>query len=377
MKRHESELLEGNPFTELLGITPDELLRNHHGQQLPLRALGLLRVNGYYSLYRGGKLTLSARDIIDRTKWLGQLDPSLGLIDSMSLAGSLLAMGLWVSEGQRKFLAEVLNGKILAAFVSGRYSRSAEGPHTFATDVEARKVEGGFIIDGTKGFGTNAEGCDFALVTFKDTDDETPGGSYFGFVRMRDEAGNLMPRITIYQPHHTVGAASTRSAPVKFEGVFIPEEFVLPWQENALEFFLLVNALASFGAYTGAYLGALMRVVAFMQDVRREPLYAFELDACRKVVDTAWQVLVKAADLAVEGDPQATTWFIEAKHQTNTAAGEVMLTFARLVGAHNLSWNGPRGEMNVFDAAAKMANAQPPAATMIEAIKAGEMTLSM
>lgn len=377
MKRHESELLEGNPFAELLGITPRELLDNHHGQQLPLRELRLLRDNGHYSLYGDGKLTLSARQIIDRTKWLGQLDPSLALIDSMSLAGSLLAMFQAVPEDQRMFLAEVLDGKILAAFVSGRHSRSAEGPHTFVTDVKAEKVEGGFVIDGTKGFGTNAEGCEFALVTFKDTDDGTPGGSYFGFVRMHDEAGDLVPGITIHEPYRTVGVPSTRSAPVKFERVFIPEEFTLPWEENALAFFLLVNALASFGAYTGAYLGVLMRVMAFLWDVRPEERYASKLDICQEAVDRVSEALAKAADMADEDDPQATVWFIEAKKRANDAATLVQGTFDQLVGAHNLDWNGPRGEILVLVEALRMVNAQPPSRTMLEAIESGEMSLPM
>lgn len=369
VKQRESNLLEGNPFAKLLNVTPEELLDNHHGQQLPTRLMEILRFHGHYGLYREGKLTLSARDIIERTKWLGMLDPSLGLIDSMSLAGSIIAMFLTVvPEDQRYFLEAEFDSKILAAFISGRYSRSAEGIHTFATDVEAWKVEGGLIIDGTKGFGTNAEHCDFALVTVKDVDDEAPGGSYFVFVKMRDESGALMPGITIHKPRHTVGVPSTRSAPVTFERVFVPEKFVLPPQKDALQFFLFIAALASFGAYTGAYLGAMMRVLAFMQDARPEELYAPELNACGEAVYKAWQTLLKAARLADEGNPQASEVFIEAKKQTNAAAELVKSTFDRLVGAHNLTWDSPGGEINVFHAALRMAQAQPPSDTMLKAL---------
>ena len=370
-----------NPSAALVRVTSQQLIENHDKRRLPLDAMEILRREGHYDILdQNGKLTLSYREMYERTIGLGRLDLSLALINSMHYLTAALIADDSVPAEQQAYIASLIKSSITAAFVSGRYTRSEAGPLSFLTDVRAKKLEVRnekfWQVNGTKGVATNAEGCDYALVTFKDEDDKSPAGALFGLVKMHSGSG-FAPGITVRDTGDTLGVPSTRSGSVDFKGVLVPEGLVLPWYENSLGHFLGKNGKASFGAYTGAYLGACHTVLDFF--TRKKSQYKTVVRECSDAVAGAEQILMKAAALIDRGRPadaeEVTGLLLQAKLKAGGASKKLIGEMGELGGFHDFLRNGEDGNVLVALLGLFMANAHPPSTPMIRDILSGKIVL--
>lgn len=367
------------PSQRLKDTAAQHLVRNHEDRLLPQDCMDILVEEGFFGLEA---YTTGCRNKFGQMVALGFEDLSLALIASMDRSARALYFDDTVPSGRQSYLARIMEGKILATFVSGLNTRSQAGIASFNSDVVARKVKVGaqryLQIWGTKGVATNAEGCDYAAVSVKDEGDDSEFGGRFVFVKMRDDAGNLAEGITIHDTGRTLGVPSTRSCSVAFDDVLIPEHLVLPRVPNLLTHFLIKNASDSFGDYTGGYIGAAKRTVAYMMDKNRRERLTSRIATCWNAVVEAEAALLEAADMKDDGEPPMAVaqQLLKAKRSIGAVISDQILPLASYMsGFHDLAFDWNKEGVPVFIAGIWMANPQPPSSPMIDDIFSGDVQL--
>ena len=159
----------------------------------------------------------------------------------MSVQSSLVMFPIneYGSDDQKsKFLPELAKGKLIGCFglTEPDFGSDPGGMKTFA-----KKVDGGYILNGSKSWITNSPVADIMIVWAKTTDENLKG-----FILTREMNGILTPKI---EGKFSLRASATGQ--ILMQDVFVPNENVLPKVEGYKGPFSCLNK-ARYGISWGA-----------------------------------------------------------------------------------------------------------------------------
>jgi glutaryl-CoA dehydrogenase len=141
-----------------------------------------------------------------------------GYRSAMSVQSSLVMHPIWAygSEAQKdKYLPALASGSLVGCF---GLTEPDAGSDPGSMKTRARKVEGGYVLNGSKSWITNSPIADICIVWAKDDQDEIRG-----FILERGTKGLSMPKIS--------GKFSLRASitgEIVMADVLVPEEALLP-----------------------------------------------------------------------------------------------------------------------------------------------------
>lgn len=167
-----------------------------------------------------------------------------GYRSMMSVQSSLVIVPIYVfgSEAQkRKYLPGLLTGEKIGCFGLTEPDHGSD-PGSMAS--RARKVDGGYLLSGSKTWISNAPIADVFVVWAK-----TEDGAIRGFVLEKGMKGLAAPAI-----HGKVGLRASITGQILMDDVFVPDENLLPNVQGLKGPFTCLNS-ARFGIAWGA-LGA-------------------------------------------------------------------------------------------------------------------------
>jgi len=224
---------------------------------------------------------------------------------------------------KRRFLEPAIRGEKIAALGITEPDAGSDvaGLRTFA-----RKVDGGWVVNGSKTFITNGVRADYVVTAVKTTEE----GGHQGLSFLVIEKG--MEGFSVSRKLEKMGWHASDTAELAFEDVFVPEENLLG-EENRGFYLIVANfqwerLLMSLGA-VGSMDAVIERTVAFMKErsafgrpigkfqALRHKLaeMALKLEASRSLTYHALRLFAAGED--------ATREVTEAKLLTQRAAFEV------------------------------------------------------
>jgi glutaryl-CoA dehydrogenase len=167
-----------------------------------------------------------------------------GYRSMMSVQGSLVMLPIneFGTEAQkRKFLPKLASGEWIGCF---GLTEPNHGSDPGGMTCRARRVSGGFVLDGTKSWITSSPVADVFIIWAKDDDDVIRG-----FILEKGWKGLSAPPI-----HGKVGLRTSLTGEIVMDGVFCPDENVFPEVRGLKGPFACLNS-ARYGIAWGA-LGA-------------------------------------------------------------------------------------------------------------------------
>src|ERR1700692_2286501 len=187
--------------------TPWEVMRKAH-------ALGADAPAGCPEQYGGGGIDLVTNLI--REEELAWGDAGIAVaIGASGLAGAaIIAMG--TGEQKQKYIS-MLTAPELKIGAMG-LTEPNSGSDSLALETTAAKVDGGYVLNGTKQFCTNGGIAD-VQVAFVTTDRAAGAAGIAGFVIEKDTPGMRQGR-----KEKKLGVRASHTAQVIFEDCFVPEE---------------------------------------------------------------------------------------------------------------------------------------------------------
>lgn len=194
-----------------------------------------------------------------------------GLRSFVSVQSSLCMFPIFKfgSEAQKnKYLPPMSRGEIIGCF---GLTEANAGSNPAQMKTFAKKVEGGWILNGSKLWITNATIADIAVVWAKTED------GIRGFIVEKDFKGFSCNKI-----HHKMSMRASDTGELIFTDCFIPDENILPGTEKGLVAALSCLTQARYGIAWGA-IGAAMACFDLTLNYLKErqqfgkPLAAFQL----------------------------------------------------------------------------------------------------
>jgi len=150
---------------------------------------------------------------------ISKVDPSIAV--TMSVHNSLPTSMIldWGSEAQKqKFLVPMARGEKIGAFA---LTEPGFGSDAASLRSSARKVDGGYVINGTKVFITNGGTADTFLV-FARTGGEEGAHGISSFVVEKESTG-----FTVGKKERKMGLRASNTTELIFEDMFVPDENLL------------------------------------------------------------------------------------------------------------------------------------------------------
>lgn len=155
-----------------------------------------------------------------------------------------------ISEEKKQYVADLVikEGKLICQSVSEPTSSSLIG-QSYTPSFIAKKVDGGYVLNGKKAFASMFEASDYVYIFAHPEGDPNPQSSIGFFLSTKSEG------IKVYDVWDTLGMRATRSNTVEYNHVFVPESQVLHKTDAFLESFILKNAAWAFGTFASMYYG--------------------------------------------------------------------------------------------------------------------------
>ena len=219
-----------------------EMFRNEGTDERIFRELGQLDMLGIVipEAYGGAGLGYVAYGLVARE--VERIDS--GFRSMMSVQGSLVMVPIneFGTEAQkRKFLPKLATGEWIGCF---GLTEPNHGSDPGGMTSRARKVDGGYLLTGTKSWITSSPIADVFVVWAKDDEDEIRG-----FLLEKGWKGLSAPPI-----HGKVGLRTSITGEIVMDGVFCPDENAFPDVRGLKGPFTCLNS-ARYGIAWGA-LGA-------------------------------------------------------------------------------------------------------------------------
>jgi acyl-CoA dehydrogenase len=163
-------------------------------------------------------------------------------------------------EQKRRFLEPAIRGERIAAL---GITEPDAGSDVAGLRTSARRVEGGYVVNGSKTFITNGVRADFVVTAVKTTEE----GGHHGLSFLVIEKG--MEGFTVSRRLEKLGWHASDTAELAFDDVFVPEENLLG-EENRGFYLIVANfqwerLLMALGA-VGSMDAVIERTVAFMRE---------------------------------------------------------------------------------------------------------------
>lgn len=303
---------------------------------------------------------------------LAQGDASTALSFSMhvaNIAAAILDGKSPLSKAAKQRIADMIlkEGKLTADSVS-EPGTTGLTPATYACSTQAKKVPGGYLLNGKKAFCSMIESADFTLL-FAHPEDEPNPEAGIGFWLPAKSPGMRIERVW-----DTLGMRGTRSDNLILENCFVPDEYAIEEFRVPSVGGWLINNEAIFNVpYTGVYLGVgwaalnaavenvksrkpkgFRQPLAYHADVRRRiGVMASQLEAARWLLRySAWQVDTRGQDEEV-----LATYF-KAKYVVGEAVVAAARSALEMGGAHAIFKGSPIER--IFRDSATATIQQPP-----------------
>ncbi|MDQ6847598.1 MAG: acyl-CoA dehydrogenase family protein [Candidatus Dormibacteraeota bacterium] len=303
--------------------------------------LGLDAASGFPEQYGGGGIDLMSSLIL--TEQLAWGDAGIGVsINATGLCGAaILAMG--TEEQKQKYISQFCDPKQLRIGAMG-LTEPNSGSDSMALETTATKVDGGFLLNGTKQFCTNGGIADI-MVAFVTTDKSAGAAGIAGFVIEKDTAGMRQGR-----KESKLGVRASHTAQVIFEDCFVPEEARLGFDKEGnatgpgavgallmLEATRPLVAAGAVGIARAAYEFARdysLERHAFGKPIARHEAIAFKLADMATEIDAAWLLTLRAAWMAQNGIPFARGEGSMAKLMAGDVAMRVTVDAVQVLGGY-------------------------------------------
>jgi alkylation response protein AidB-like acyl-CoA dehydrogenase len=285
--------------------TPWEIMRKAH-------QLGLDTSASLPEEYGGGGIDLIAQLIVHEELAWGDAGMAVA-INATGLAGAgIYAMG--TEEQKRKYLSQLCDPKELKIAAMG-LTEPNSGSDSLALETTATKVDGGYVLNGTKQFCTNGGIADFQ-VAFVTTDKSLGPAGIAGFVIEKGTPGMRQGR-----KERKLGVRASHTAQVIFEDCFVPEEARLGHDKEGnatgpgavgamimLEATRPVIAAEAVGIARAAFEFARdysLERMAFGKPIAKHEAIAFKLADMATEIDAARLLTWRAGWMAMNGVPFA------------------------------------------------------------------------
>jgi alkylation response protein AidB-like acyl-CoA dehydrogenase len=283
--------------------TPWDVMQKAHD-------LGLDAASGFPEEYGGGGIDLISELIL--TEQLSWGDAGIGVsINASGLAGAgIIAMG--TEEQKKKYIGMMCDPKKLRIGAMG-LTEPNSGSDSMALESTATKVDGGYVLNGTKQFCTNGGIADIQVV-FVTTDKSAGAAGIAGFVIEKGTPGMRQGR-----KESKLGVRASHTAQVIFEDCFVPEEARLGFDKDGnatgpgavgallmLEATRPMVAAGAVGIARAAFEFARdysLERHAFGKPIARHEAIAFKLADMATEIDAAWLLTLRSAWMAQNGIP--------------------------------------------------------------------------
>ncbi|MHB8717839.1 MAG: acyl-CoA dehydrogenase family protein [Candidatus Dormibacteria bacterium] len=303
--------------------------------------LGLDAASGFPEEYGGGGIDLMTSLIL--TEQLAWGDAGIAVsINASGLAGAgIIAMG--TEEQKKKYIGMMCDPKELRIGAMG-LTEPNSGSDSMALETTAAKVDGGYVLNGTKQFCTNGGIADIQ-VAFATTDKAAGAAGIAGFVIEKGTPGMRQGR-----KEKKLGVRASHTAQVIFEDCFVPEEARLgfdrdgnatgPGAVGALLMLEATRPLVAAGA-VGIARAAFefardysLERQAFGKPIARHEAIAFKIADMATEIDAAWLLTLRAAWMAQHGIPYARGEGSMAKLMAGDVAMRVTTDAVQVLGGY-------------------------------------------
>lgn len=221
----EKQYLTVESIVDLLGREINPLLEKEKGNQLNIfrlcwPILGNAGLLGLHIPKTKGGSSFTVLESVKSMEALGQhcIDNGLAFAVNVSLFSHASTLVSFASADQVKvYLEPLCRGQKICAYA---LSEESAGSDAYAVETQARKVDGGYLIQGDKKYVTLGPIADFAIV-FAST---LPGGGQWGMTAFIVDLGS---EGISTKPLNKAGLRSIPIGNIHFENCFIPEENIL------------------------------------------------------------------------------------------------------------------------------------------------------
>ncbi len=232
--------------------------RHDEDRSMPMENYQLLKDAGFYGLavpkaLGGMECGLLGWTIVATELAKGCSSTTLAFNMHVNSTGLATTSDAFNAQSQKLVADMAVNQGKLFSYGVSEPSTSSLVIATAAPSVQARRVQGGFLLFGKKAFLSNWEASDLCYFYAHLENDTNPNSGMGLMVDTKAEGC----KVTDWWD--TTGMRATRSQYIEYDGVFVPDEHMLHSTENFLEFFL--TAPWPFGSYTAVYLGVGLNIL--------------------------------------------------------------------------------------------------------------------
>ncbi len=313
--------------------TPWEVMRKAH-------ALGLDATAGFPEEYGGGGIDFITNLV--REEELSWGDAGIAVaIGASGLAGAaIIAMG---TEEQKQKYIGMLTGPELKIGAMG-LTEPNSGSDSLALETTATRVDGGYVLNGTKQFCTNGGIAD-VQVAFATTDKSLGPAGIAGFVIEKGTPGMRQGR-----KERKLGVRASHTAQVIFEDCFIPDDQRLGYDKSGTltgpgsvgAMIMLEATRPSVGAGALGIARAAfefardysLQRVAFGKPIAKHEAIAFKLADMATEIDAARLLIWRAGWMVMNGIPMARGEGSMAKLFAGDMAMRVTVDAVQILGGY-------------------------------------------
>ena len=314
--------------------TPWEVMRKAH-------ALGLDATASLPEEYGGGGIDLLTNLVKEEELAWGDAGIAVS-IGATGLAGAaIVAMG--TEEQKQKYIGMLTDPKEMRLAAMG-LTEPNSGSDSLALETTATRVDGGYVLNGTKQFCTNGGIAD-VQVAFATTDKTLGPAGIAGFVIEKGTQGMRQGR-----KERKLGVRASHTAQVIFEDCFIPDEQRLGHDRNGketgpgaigamimLEATRPMVAAGAIGIARAAFDFARdysLQRVAFGKPIAKHEAIAFKLADMATEIDAARLLAWRAGWMAMNGVPFARGEGSMAKLYAGDMAMRVTVDAVQILGGY-------------------------------------------
>jgi alkylation response protein AidB-like acyl-CoA dehydrogenase len=272
--------------------TPWDIMRKAH-------ELGIGANAGFPAQYGGGGVDFISDLIIQEELSWGDAGTAVAIMASALAGAGILAMG--TEEQKEKYIGMLCDPKELRLAAMG-LTEPGSGSDSLSLATTAKKVDGGWVLNGTKQFCTNGGIADIQVV-FANTDKTLGPAGIGGFVI---EKGN--PGMRQGRKERKLGVRASHTAQVIMEDCFVPDDAMLGYDKDgkmtgpgAVGAMLMLEATRP--AIAAGALGIARAAFEYARD------YSLEREQFGKPIAKHEAIAFKLADMATEVDAaRLLTW---------------------------------------------------------------------
>ncbi len=265
--------------------TPWEVMRKAH-------ELGIGPAAMFPTQYGGGGLDRISELILAEELTFGDAGMAISILASGLAGAGIIAMG--TEEQKERYISQLCDPRTLRIAAMG-LTEPDSGSDSLALRTTAARVDGGYLLNGTKQFCTNGGIADLQ-VAFATTDRTAGPAGITGFVIEKDNPGMRQGR-----KERKLGVRASHTAQVIFEDCFVPDEARLGFDKDgkatgpgAIGAMLMLEATRP--AVAIGAIGIARAAFEFARD------YALEREQFGKPIAKHEAIAFKLADMATEID---------------------------------------------------------------------------